>query len=202
MNLNFESAFRFQKWVWTRGVRHWFVSYQPTKKWSWYQSALAISAHGGCASDSCRTNQPRNYSPRNSDDIIFAHGGCCFDCVEYVRRCCSGVLLMLEHQYTAFLNVWYFGSNQKTGWKAPGQMLKRWYFRAKQQNGRISLVFVSAKPTTFSEKAVWGLQPLYMLLINRCAFWCLLKKHQNGHWNCIINWFLKTKKYYLSKIEL
>ena len=191
-------------WVWIfrsdQGIR--CAERIRSAQWSWYQSALVIFAHGVCAFDSCRTNQPRNYSQRNFVDIIFAHGGCCFDFVEYVRKCCPNVLLMLEQQYTTRLNGGVLVQIKKTSWKAPGQMLKRWYFRAKQQNGRISLVFVSAKPTTFSDKAVWGLVPLYMLLINRCAFWCLLKKHQNGHWNCIVNWFLKTTKYYASKIEL
>ena len=28
-----------------------------------HKGALVISAHGGCASGSCRTSQPRNYSP-------------------------------------------------------------------------------------------------------------------------------------------
>ena len=133
---------------------------------------------------------------------MFAHGGCSFDFVECVRKCCSIALLMFGQQYIACLNDGVFAQIKKTSWKAPGQMLKRWYFRAKQQNGRISLVFVYGKLGTFSEQTVCKLEPLYMLFINRCAFWCLLKKHQNEHWNCIINWFLKTTKYYVSKIEL
>ena len=61
---------------------------------------------------------------------------------------------MFGQQYSACLNGAVLAQIKKSASEASGMMSKRWYFRAKQQNGGISLVFVSAKPTTFSEKAV------------------------------------------------
>ena len=56
------------------------ISYARTK------SALVISAHGGCASDSCRTNQPRN-----ADDSISAREKC---------ACGSCRVLMMSQPHT------------------------------------------------------------------------------------------------------
>ena len=72
----------------------------------------------------------------------------------FLLKCCSIALLMLGQQYIACLNDGVFAQIKKWASEASGMMPKRWYFRAKQQNGRISLVFVYGKLGELSEKAV------------------------------------------------
>ena len=120
-----------------------------------------ISAHGGCASDHREDIRARgvrilfvSYQPITKLPTMLAHEGWSFDFVEYVRKCCSIALLMFGQQYIACLIDCVFAQIKKSASEASGMMPKRWHFRAKQENCRSALVFVSAKPTTFSEKAV------------------------------------------------
>ena len=143
--------------------------------------ALVISAHEG-ASGSCRI--------ANHSTTMFAHGGAPSILLNMFENAVQSHYWRLDSIY--MFKRWCFCATSKNR----PQKHQAWCqndgtFAPKQQNGRISLVFASAKPTTFSEHG--GCTRTTIHLIDRCAFWCLLKKHQNGHWNCIVNWFWKRQ---------